>query len=65
MFARHIYNSPAGFLYSDFSILLFAPFSLLYNNYIIYFLICQYGKSYARTCCPFCERSELDAARVP
>ena len=48
MFARHISNSPAGFLDSNFSILLFTPFSLLYNNYIIYFLICQYGKSYAR-----------------
>ena len=48
MFARHISNSLAGFLDSDFSILLFTPFSLLYNNYIIYFLICQCGKPYAR-----------------
>ena len=50
MFARHIYNSPAGFLDSDFSILLLSSFIIFYNNYIIYFYICQYGKSYARAC---------------
>ena len=48
MFARHIYYSPAGFLDSDFSILLLSSFIIFYNNYIIYFLICQCGKSYAR-----------------
>ena len=65
MFARHIYNSPAGFLDSDFPILLLSSFIIFYNNYIIYFYICQCGKSYARARCLFCEQSELDAAGVP
>ena len=65
MFARHIYNSPAGFLDSDLSILLFAPFSLLYNNYIIYFLVCQCGKSYARARWKNRAWSELEWWRVP
>ena len=60
MFARHIYYSPAGFLDSDFSILLLSSFIIFYNNYIIYFYICQYGKSYTRARCLFCERSELE-----
>ena len=65
MFARHIYNSPAGFLDSDFSILLLSSFIIFYNNYIIYFYICQCGKSYARARYLFCERNELEWWRVP
>ena len=60
MSARHIYNSPAGFLDSDFSILLLSSFIIFYNNYIIYFLICQYGKSYARTCWKNCAERALE-----
>ena len=57
MFARHIYNSPAGFLDSDFSILLLSSFIIFYNNYIIYFLICQ-GKA------PHASHSQKAAQKV-
>ena len=65
MFARHIYNSPVGFLDSDFSILSLSSFIIFYNNYIIYFYICQCGKPYARAHYLFCERSELEVEWVP